>query len=339
MGPGSPRPTGPNDILDGDEENPEHTLSDVESRLGPTTCGRHDFLTDPAMARILLLTVDIDLSDAPISGGVLRVRQLKRHLGDLGHEVLVSMPFDRLGDLGAAPELLAIAHPEGRPQVAVEHVAPDVILCEQWHLAALLGTRSVPLWLDLHGSLLGENAFRQAGGGEAHARYDQEARAKLRAFSEADVITCAGHRQRLYFRGWRAIAGRSFDDWEVSHLPLAIEPSFPARQTESSSNRECRLVYAGNLWPWIDLRSWLPVFFDVIVSSPGVSIDFFVDDPLQQRDGVSVIAEAGGGASWRRLVDEGRVTVGPRIPHDEFVDRSSRYDAAVDLFSWNSERQ
>jgi glycosyltransferase involved in cell wall biosynthesis len=291
------------------------------------------------MAKVLLLTVDVDLPDAPVNGGVLRVRQLRRHLEALGHEVVVSMPFDRLTELQAPPEALGPAYPEGRPQVAVEQTDPDVILCEQWYLASVLGRHKAPLWLDLHGSLLGENAFRQAGGGESPARYDQETRAKLRAFGDADVITCAGHRQRLYFRGWRAIAGRSFADWEVFHLPLAIEPRFPETSRGSAGRDGLRLVYAGNLWPWIDLESWLPAFFDVVAARPEVRVDFFVDDPLRQRNAAAVIEEAAPGESWKKLHAEKRVRVRSRLPHDEYVDRVASYDAAVDLFAWNSERE
>ena len=62
------------------------------------------------MAKILLYTVDVDVPGRPIGGGMLRVRQLRRLLGGLGHEVTVSMPLEAVLGLGGAGDVVDVAH-------------------------------------------------------------------------------------------------------------------------------------------------------------------------------------------------------------------------------------
>jgi len=284
-----------------------------------------------------LYTVDVEVPGQPIGGGMLRVRQLSRLLGELGHEVTVSMPLESVLAFGGAGEVVDTAHDAHDPQRVALDLKPDVVLCAQWHLVPALGALDVPLWLDLHGSLLAENAFRHEGGSESAARYGQEVLAKLAAFGRADVVTCTGARQRLYFRGWRAISGGTYNDWEVVHLPLSLrpEPELPA----ASSRPGLHYLFAGNLWPWIDLASWLPGFFNVLAERPQDEVHFFVDDPVDRKDGREVIAAAGAGPGLERLFAEGRCTVERRLGHDAYRTVAREHDLALDLFGPNLERE
>ncbi|MCP4549400.1 MAG: hypothetical protein GY835_23340 [bacterium] len=289
------------------------------------------------MARILLLTVDCDLPGHPVNGGVLRVRQLSRHLRRIGHDVVVSMPVEGLAHDPGGDDHPEAAHPADDPSEIVERLRPDVVVCEQWHLASLLRPLSCPLWLDLHGSLLAENAFRWAGGVDSPQRYDHDVIAKLFAFEKADLVTCAGMRQRLYFRGWHAIGGSTWDECEVVHLPLSIPPSRSVPRPRHDQG--LRYLYAGNLWPWIDLSGWLPEFLNALAERPDDEVHFYVDDPLGRRDCVQVIARAGSGPGLERLRAEGRIRISGRLAHSQFRRQARRYDIALDLFGWNSERE
>ena len=288
------------------------------------------------MARILILTVDVDLPGKPVNGGVLRVRQLHRHLSRLGHEVVVSMPIESLISAGGSEQALESSHPNKRPVDVVNRVNPDYVLCEQWHLASLLPRIDMPLWMDLHGSLLGENSFRQSGGQEEAARYESEILAKLTAFERADVVSCTGSRQRLYFRGWQQMAAGDYRG-EVFHLPMAVPPA--GRVPKRSDREGLRFAYSGNLWPWIDLSSWLPAFFDALSTRLNDQIHFFVDDPLGRKDCFRTICDAGQGRGLDRLIQENRISVKGRLPHASFRKRIRTYDIALDLFSWNFERE
>ncbi len=289
------------------------------------------------MARVLVYTVDVDVPGRPIDGGMLRVRQLCRLLRGLGHEVTVSMPLEALLGSGGAGDVIEAAHDGHNPARVALDFEPDLVICAQWHLVPALGALDCPLWLDLHGSLLAENAFRHEGGAESAARYGQEVLAKLAAFGRADAVTCTGARQRLYFRGWRAIVGGTYNDWDVEHLPLSLEPE--AEAPAPCEGRGLRYLFAGNLWPWIDLGSWLPEFFGVIAERPHDEVHFFVDDPIDRRDGQAVIVTDGGGPGLERLMAEGRCVVKSRMAHDEYRNKAREYDIALDLFGPNLERE
>lgn len=76
--------------------------------------------------------------------------------------------------------------------------APDAALCIGWETLPALGRAPCPVVLDLPVPCL--------AGESPGPELQRRVQAKLAALRLADYFTCAGRRQRLYFRSWLALA-------------------------------------------------------------------------------------------------------------------------------------
>lgn len=90
---------------------------------------------------------------------------------------------------------------------------PDAVLCIGWETLAALGRAPCPVVLDLPVPCLAAEA--------PGPQLQRRVHAKLAALRLADYFTCAGLRQRLYFRSWLALAEVSQGDKRLAVVPAS----------------------------------------------------------------------------------------------------------------------
>jgi glycosyltransferase involved in cell wall biosynthesis len=265
------------------------------------------------------------------SGGGLRAWGLGEALRGRGHDVVYSVPRQLLPPGDAGEELRRLAFEPTDLHTVVLRAEPDVLLVEQWGLATYLQEASVPLILDLHGSLILENAFRQ------HRSLTSNAAAKIKALRKADLVLCPGVRQRAYFAAWMMMAGADPCAIPVDVVPVSMPPELPARV--ASEEGPPTVVYGGQLWPWIDSRTALLAAVDVLREIGG-ELQLYVQEPrsvnvLPFDSSTSVAAgafpEEVRGASVTRLQD--------MIPREQLLERYTHAHLALDVYAGNSERE
>lgn len=290
--------------------------------------------------RVLFFSVDlIPLPGRPVNGGGLRAWGLAEGLRAHGHEVLHSVPRRLLEGLEDPPkELAGLAFDTSRIAEVVRKVDPDVVLFEQWGLLDHYDGDGVPVVLDLHGSLILENAYR------GQVNWSLNAVAKLHALRKADLVVVPGHRQADYFKAWLMLAGDSPRDLPLVTVPVSMPPEQPSRKRGRGKAKKRkagpRFVYGGNLWPWIDPFPGLGFLVEEMEARKKGHLDLYVSLP-QRQDVVPQeppLPDSAGDVMAPILASR-RVTSHDRISRDEMIAAYLGSDVAVDLYRRNHERE
>jgi hypothetical protein len=280
---------------------------------------------------VLVLTRDlIPRPGRPVSGGGLRAWGLGEGLRARGHEVIYSMPRALVSE-GDPDELRRSAFDGYDLHGAVLRAEPDLLLLEQWGLATYLPEVSLPVVLDLHGSLILENAFRE------HRSLASNAAAKIKALQKADLVLCPAERQRAYFASWMMMAGADPLEIPIEVIPVSMSPELPERGAPTDG--PLAVVYGGQTWPWIDSSVALRAATEVLQASGAGVLHLFVQEPqhadvLPHDDSTHV--------AFRALPDDVLRSPAARIEgqvaHHDLVARYARAHLALDLYARNSER-
>jgi len=275
------------------------------------------------------------LDGHPVTGGGLRTAQLVATLRADKHSVTTLIEAGAL-PADAPDGLIPFEHATLTDQLRA--AKPQVIVLEQWALAAALGDPAadgapdVPLVIDLHGSLLLENVYRR---GTLDVVLD--GKTKLDALRRADLLLVPAAAQLHHFASWATLAGFDPRELPLALLPLATPAAVPTPRTDPKP--PLRLVYGGARWPWIDSLDALRVAAEVVRDTAHARLDVFTYEP--PRHGLPFEEDLG---TWPEVDDvlrgPGRkVTAHGRTPHDAWL-AFIQEDAtvALDLWTPNPER-
>lgn len=266
--------------------------------------------------KILFCTVDVPPTPKGNTfGGGVRVQTLAALLRSWGHEVVIAVQQEQ--NPGRPPI------PKGFPQFSLANLDlfvakqdPDVVLFEQWHLLSYLDDCKRPIVVDLHGSLLLENAFRGLGD------LVQNASAKIKAFAKADLFIVPNNRQKDYFYGHALLCGKRPEDIAIAVVPQLLSETPPKRVALSGMH----LLYAGNLWPWIQSTRELTSIASAIRGKKDASLTMRVGNPLGQEHGLATLA------------DSPSIAFSGLVPRSEITAAYKNANLAVDLYEYNAER-
>jgi hypothetical protein len=140
-------------------------------------------------------------------------------LAAAGHDVTLLSPAE------AQPAtLLPWTYAPERPADAVARWRPDIVVLQDWRLAAALDPGSLPLVIDLASPL------RLDAAGADHAGDAASLAGALAALSRADLITCAGEELRLSLYPWLLLAGFDLREPAIEVVPAALPPDLPPHQ-------------------------------------------------------------------------------------------------------------
>lgn len=283
--------------------------------------------------RVLVLTREmIPLAGVSTSGGGLRAWGLGEALKSRGHEVIYSMPRHLVPEGEAFDELRRYAFEPDEIHTAPLKAEADVLLIEQWGLATYLQDVAIPVVLDLHGSLILENAFRE------HRSFTSNAAAKIKALQKADLVLCPAVRQRAYFMSWMMMSGADPRRIPIEVIPVSMPPELPAREADVEG--PLSLVYGGQLWPWIHPEEALCAAAEILDRTGAGTCHLFVESPSDQailpHDESSLVKAR---FLPETLLNSGAIHVEGWLPRDTLLERYARAHLAVDVYAHNTERE
>jgi GT2 family glycosyltransferase len=281
--------------------------------------------------RVLVISSDIlPFPGLPTVGSGLRAWGIGQGLRSRGHEVLFSMPKAALAgrEQLVPPECAALVWETFSLGEVVRKAEPDVVVVCNWPVLALLQTQwiGVPIVLDQHGPHFIEREFQNAGTDSDNTMY------KLEALRKADFFSCAGHKQREYFRAWLDRAGWTEQDQleRVAAMPVSLSPSLPERQPAD----ELSFVYGGVFLPWQDPTPTLTMLVETLEARETGRLYFF--------GGRHPVYEVNPG-SLEKLAEQlqrsPRVVAPGMVSHDELIEQYRRAHVAVDVMRRNRERE
>jgi glycosyltransferase involved in cell wall biosynthesis len=278
-------------------------------------------------AKVLIVSSDIlPLPGLPTTGAGLRAWGIGQGLATRGHTVVYSMPAIALEGRQIVDETIREYAWTGRSLSRIIQLAePDVVIACNWPVAANIFNCPVPLVLDQHGPHLLERQYQAAFRG-----FEENARFKRLALSNADYFSCAGDLQRLYFLPWLMQAGFQFDDGRVCSIPISLSPELPPHEFSD----ELTFVYGGVFLPWQDPRAGLQEVLQQLQQRDQGRLKFFGGKhPVYPVD-------TGLFEELRTQLDRHpRVQVQPMVAHDELIEAYRHAHVAIDLMARNPERE
>lgn len=278
------------------------------------------------MSHILVISSDIlPLPGWPTTGAGLRAWGLGQGLIARGHDVVYSMPAPALAGRSVEAAIRDRAWTMGTLSDVIARSRAEVVIACNWPVAANIHNCPAPLVLDQHGPHLLERQYQAAFRG-----FEENARAKRLALSQADYFSCAGDLQRLYFLPWLMQAGFQFDDGRVCSIPISLSPELPLHEFSD----ELTFVYGGVFLPWQDPRAGLQEVLRQLQQRQQGGLKFFGGQhPVYPMD-------TGLFEGLRtQLEQHPRVQVRPMVAHDELIETYRHAHVAIDLMARNPERE
>lgn len=291
--------------------------------------------------KFLVFTTDIiPMPGLPTSGTALRTFGLIEGLRCHGHEVVVSVPqtalhgFKKSGlsdktqiSLEQLNSLESLSFNSENQNNILARENPDVIICGHWPAMALKVRPSQMLVVDLAGPHLLERHY-QGSPGHTFATLG-----KLGAIATADAFIVSGPSQRNYFLSFMVRAGFREVNSRVVEISMPLNPVQP-KPSSQIDDQYPRFIFGGVFLPWQDPSWALNSLGKILVErSKGILQLIGGKHPHYNVD------QGQYGELFSKLSENPFVEVSPLLPFDEFRNKLSTSDVAIDLMSWNLERQ
>lgn len=293
--------------------------------------------------KFLVFATDVlPLPGLPTSGTPLRTQGLIQGLRAHGHQVEISVPRGALDGMLANCDVSSldasireeIARLRGTAfdfmnQTSLVHsIRPDVVLCGHWPAATFAGRIAPALVIDLAGPHLLERHYQ--GTPDHHGAV----LGKLRALANADYFIVSGSKQRLYFLSFMLRTRVDRPERRIITIHMPLSPDLPERRIAVDSSAYPRFVFAGVFLPWQDPSQALDRTAAAISARGRGSLTIIGGPHPNYPIAHGVYADL-----VSRLVALPFVHRLPMLPYEQFTQRLSSADAAIDLMRWNLERE
>ncbi len=287
--------------------------------------------------KFLVFATDLlPVGGLPSSGTAIRTFGLVEGLRSNGHQVTVSVPqtaidgFDnaqKKKDSKAHIDSLTreLAFSASNQLELVAEIQPDVIICGHWPAVQFPQKPSQVLIVDLAGPHMLERHFQGSG--------DQQAAtlAKISAIATADGLLASGPSQRKYFESFVSRTGLPSPQFAQISMPLAPTPE---AKNSKKSKEFPHFFFGGVFLPW---------------QNPSHCLEHVADFLQRTEQGKLTLI---GGKHPHYKVDSGvyeklfssletnqRVNTFPLLPYEQYLSHLEHADVALDLMSWNLERE
>ncbi len=200
--------------------------------------------------KILIVTSQaLPQTDQPATGGGIRAYSLGEALKTKGHTIQYSIPMQCCCEpAGIEDEDLAeYAHSVKDLDKIVEKSGSDIILFCNWGLATEALECDIPVVIDMNGSLVLENYYRNRD------NILDDSLAKILAIAKADFLIAGSEGQKKYLTSWCLLAGLKPEDIAIGVVPFSLSPLTPKRKASDST----RFILAGYDWPWLDGNDYI----------------------------------------------------------------------------------
>ena len=295
--------------------------------------------------RVLLFATDMPpMEGTTTTGTALRSYGIAQGLRAHGHEVQISVPKTALeGFLSrVSPETLPEATQESLRELQetafdsynqadiVAALRPDAIICGHWPAMTLRTKPSQPLIIDLAGPHMLERHY------QGSPQQGEAVLGKLAVVATADYFIASGPSQRLYFLSYLLRARVPQPESRITTITMPLDPNTPTRRDAPlNEDRDYpKFVFGGVFLPWQN-PAWG-------LNSLVKGLDHHHRGSLKLIGGAHPsypIDEGSYGALFKKLSAHPRVSTEPMLPYDQFTARLADAHVAIDLMSWNLERQ
>ncbi|MBU0486059.1 MAG: glycosyltransferase family 4 protein [Proteobacteria bacterium] len=280
--------------------------------------------------KILIVTCQpLPQAGQPATGGAIRAHALGEALKERGHTVLYSIPEQcctNNKDNGPIPRDLA--HNVKDLDQIIEKAGPDIVLFCNWGLAGEALECGLPVVIDMNGSLVLENYYRQRG------KILEDSLAKIEAVSKADFLMAGSENQKSYLTSWCLLAGFKPEDIAIGIVPFSLSPDIP--QAESTGQIE--FILAGHDWPWLNGRDYIHTVCDELDKAQQGILHVYSSRPPY----VDVFNEENSATDAKGLLQNQKMARllnhGP-VDFDTLTAELGKASVALDLWQRNPERE
>jgi glycosyltransferase involved in cell wall biosynthesis len=303
--------------------------------------------------KILVFTTDLPpLPGSPTSGTALRTFNLAEGLRELGHEVVLSPPRSAMDGYtipaDASPELKEyitqlrkLSFDASTQAARIHEIMPTLIICGHWPAWTLARKPKQPLIIDLAGPHLLERHY------QGEDNFDGAVYGKLNALSSADYFIVSGNKQKLYFLSFLLKANIPNPEKRICTIPMPL-PSASNSYDELTEKKQSFLthderikdktfphfIFGGVFLPWQDPSHGLEILA-AEVEKRGKGILSLIGGPHPHYK----INSGKYDALFDSIEKNPRATRKPLLPYEQFLSLLPGVDVALDLMSWNLERE
>ncbi len=282
---------------------------------------------DDSFKKILIVTCQsLPISGKPTTGGSLRAYNLGQGLEKCGHQVLFSLPTQCLTTDIEKDQWQDLAHTGYNIKDIISKTDAEIVLFCNWGLAAANTPCEIPSIIDMNGSLILENYYRQ------HSQPFLDSITKLNALANTDYIIAGSETQKAYLTSWCLMSGKNPDSLTICTVPFSLSAQMP----DSQDNNEIQFILAGYDWPWLKGTQQIRAVCEELAHSQNSSLHLFTST-APYSDSINEDSSSDTSGNLYSLNFPALVKHEP-VDFYELTKNLSRSSVALDLWQKNPER-
>jgi len=286
------------------------------------------------MKKVLVFFVDLPpFKGIGTSGGGLRAWSIYEGLKSSGFDVIPSIPsfqylskkyWNQIDD-----ELKSLSWKWGDQERIIKETDPDVVIfTSNWGTLNLKEKLDIPTVIDLHGPTLLEGFFFNG------YLSNNNIRSKIRNLSLGDFYIFVNRRQREYFSGWLLMSGILPDRKHLGTIPVSLSPNMPEIDVQARSQKKLTFVYGGGFYPWQDPTVGVGTMAKILERTQKGELWMFTESHKVSQSETNKFNSFVSGLEQNPAVKFKGI-----IPRDDLLKEYGRANVAMDLMSWNLERE
>lgn len=278
--------------------------------------------------KILIVTCQPLLSsDRPTTGGSIRSHCLGQALTEAGHQVTFSIPRQYAVKRDVSNNSLAPPHNVTDIHDIIKETKAEIVLFANWGLACESRECDIPMVIDMNGSLVLENHYRNR-----NIQFS-DSMAKLATLAKVDFIIAGSRAQKAYLTAWCLMAGIDPDSLSIGVVPFSLNPEIPAGQLSN----EAQFILAGYDWPWLDAKAAVQTVAEEMERCQCGSLHLYSSSPPYSDiiEGEDSSSDLSGDL---QLVDMTRLIRHKPVSFSRLTKRLTQSTVALDLWHKNPER-
>jgi len=288
------------------------------------------------MGKVLMFFVDIPpFKGLGTSGGGLRAWSLYEGLKNSGFDVILSIPsfqyLSRKFWSEIDDNLKKYAWDWGKQNEIIKEVEPEVIIfTSNWGIVDVSEKINIPIAIDLHGPTLLEGYFSKG-----NMLTNEGIQTKIKKLSVGDFFIFVSERQKRYFASWLLMAGILLRKEHYGTIPVSLSPKMPHIEFKNKLiNKKLVFVYAGGFYPWHDPTAGIEVLAETLRYYKRGELWLFTESHKISEADVKIFKSFA-----TKLENNPYVKFRGLIPREELIEEYKRAHVALDLMSWNLERE
>jgi len=270
------------------------------------------------------------------SGGGIRAWSLYQGLSEKGFDVTISLPTHtylakKYWDI-IPSEYKRNSWTKEKQNKIIEKNKPDIVIfSSNWGIQDInLNTKSIPMVQDLHGPTLLESFFSR------NKIRPEDIAQKILRLKRSDFYIFVNQIQKRYFSSWILQGGKFLTPTNHGIIPVSYDPCLPDIRNKKMDNVHVGpiFVFSGGFYPWHNPINGIKILSDVLIQKKRGKLWLFTEShKINQQEE----------QRFENLLDKLKsnpfVHFRGILPRDQLIQEYSNASVALDLMSWNMERE